>query len=81
VIVLAALIVSQVFRIDKSNPPVQAEFSAETPVNPNLRKACYDSHSKEIVGVWYSNVAMVSWLLASDVSEGRRALNFSDWGT
>jgi hypothetical protein len=81
VIVLAALIVSQAFRINKSNPPVHAGLSAKTPVNLLLRNACYDCHSNETVWPWYSNVAPVSWLLASDVSEGRRELNFSEWGT
>jgi hypothetical protein len=81
VILLAALIVFQFFRIDKSNPPVHADISAKTPVYPLLRKACYDCHSNETAWPWYSNVAPVSWLLASDVREGRRKLNFSEWGT
>ena len=28
---------------------------------------------------WYSNVAPLSWLVASDVAEGRGELNLSDW--
>jgi hypothetical protein len=30
---------------------------------------------------WYSNIAPVSWLIVHDVNEGRRELNFSQWGT
>ncbi len=78
VIVLAALIVSQAFRIDKSNPPVRADL-AQASVRPLLHKACYDCHSNETVWPWYANVAPVSWLLASDVGEGRQDLNFSEW--
>jgi hypothetical protein len=78
-ILLAVLIVSQVFRIEKSNPPVHADVSVKAPVDSLLRKACYDCHSNETVWPWYSNVAPVSWLLASDVGEGRRELNFSEW--
>jgi hypothetical protein len=33
-----------------------------------------------VVWPWYSNVAPVSWLVQRDVDEGRRHLNFSDWG-
>jgi hypothetical protein len=28
---------------------------------------------------WYSRIAPVSWLIASDVREGREELNFSTW--
>ncbi len=28
----------------------------------------------------HSNIAPVSWLVQRDVDEGRRTLNFSDWG-
>jgi len=28
---------------------------------------------------WYSRIAPASWLVASDVNEGREHLNFSDW--
>jgi len=44
-----------------------------------LRVSCYDCHSHETKWPWYSHVAPVSWLVASDVKEGRRHLNFSDW--
>jgi hypothetical protein len=30
---------------------------------------------------WYSQIAPLSWLLANDVKEGRRELNFSKWST
>jgi hypothetical protein len=66
---------------DHENPPVLQE-----PVwdSPDLRRlavrACYDCHSHETRWPWYSRIAPVSWLVAHDVSEGRKALNFSDWG-
>jgi hypothetical protein len=44
-----------------------------------LRRACYDCHSNATVWPWYSRVAPVSWLIASDVNEGRARLNFSEW--
>jgi hypothetical protein len=44
-----------------------------------LRRACFDCHSNETVWPWYAYVAPVSWLVASDVEEGREELNFSQW--
>jgi hypothetical protein len=43
------------------------------------RLACYECHSNETKWYWYGYVMPVSLLLASDVSKGRRNMNFSDW--
>ncbi len=65
------------------NPPVVHDFlAAETPPPPIaalFRGACYDCHSYETQWPWYSHIAPVSWLIASDVQGGRRHLNLSDW--
>jgi len=44
-----------------------------------LKTSCYDCHSNQTHYPWYAHVAPVSWLLHSDVEEGRRHLNFSRW--
>ena len=44
-----------------------------------LHAACYDCHSSETRWPWYSHIAPMSWLIASDVKEGREHLNLSDW--
>ena len=44
-----------------------------------LHVACYDCHSSETKWPWYSHIAPASWLVVSDVNEGRERLNFSDW--
>ena len=44
-----------------------------------LHAACYDCHSHETRWPWYCHIAPVSWLIASDVKEGRRHLDFSEW--
>ena len=74
-----ALVAAQAFRIDRTNPPVTGDVAAAPAVAALLRRACYDCHSHETVWPWYSMAAPVSWLLARDVREGRRALNFSTW--
>jgi hypothetical protein len=63
----------------KDNPPVIADFEESKEVEDILRRACYDCHSHEVRWPWYASLAPASWLLASDVVEGRKAFNFSDW--
>ena len=67
----------------RTNPPVVQDFlAAENPpaaITALFRGACYDCHSYETKWPWYSRIAPVSWLIASDVQEGRRHLNFSEW--
>ena len=41
---------------------------------PVALKACADCHSNETVWPWYSNIAPVSWLVETQVHEGRAAL-------
>ncbi len=46
-----------------------------------IKASCYDCHSNQTHYPWYSRVAPVSWLLTSDVKEGRGELNFSEWNS
>lgn len=65
---------------DHTNPPVTAEPSWPSPeVRALAARACFDCHSNETKWPWYTNVAPSSWLVAHDVEEGRRELNFSEW--
>jgi Haem-binding domain len=72
-----ALVLAQAVPVDRSNPPVQGEVAAPAEVRAILRRACYDCQSNETVWPWYGHVAPVSWLLARDVREGRKEVNFS----
>jgi hypothetical protein len=76
VLVLAAI---QFVPVNRSNPPGETEIPAPENVRAVLRRACYDCHSNETFWPWYSRVAPVSWLVARDVREGRKELNFSTW--
>lgn len=75
----AALLLIQVIRPDQTNPPVTGEVQAPPEVATVLKRACYDCHSNETKWPWYSQVAPVSWLVARDVRNGRKHLNFSEW--
>jgi len=45
-----------------------------------LAKACYDCHSDRTRYTWYAEVQPVGWWLADHVKEGKRELNFSEFG-
>jgi hypothetical protein len=78
-VLIVALFAAQAIRIQKTNPPSHSEISANPAIKPLLKKACFNCHSNETVWPWYSSIAPVSWLIGSDVNEGRRELNFSEW--
>lgn len=44
-----------------------------------LKTSCNDCHSNFTVYPWYSEIAPVSWYLASHVSDGKKHMNFSEW--
>ena len=75
--------VLQFFSPPHINPPVKTDFIATTAppaaVAASVRAACYDCHSDETQWPLYSRIAPVSWLIASDVNEGRKHLNLSEW--
>jgi hypothetical protein len=86
--VLAALVVLvgiQLVRPDRTNPPVNVSRTIQTrtqmpsEVSAILERACFNCHSYQTQWPWYSHVAPVSWLVASDVHNARKALNMSDW--
>ncbi len=64
-----------------SNPAGTFEAVARQPaeVVSIVNRSCRDCHSNETAWPWYSKVSPVSWLVAQDVQEGRRHLNFSEW--
>jgi hypothetical protein len=76
----AAFAAIQFVHADRTNPPGRGDLVAPQDVRRLIRRACFDCHSNETRWLWYSAVAPFSWVIARDVSAGRRRLNFSDWG-
>jgi len=65
---------------EHTNAPVTKEPAWDSPQTRTLFvNACYDCHSNQTIWRWYAYVAPVSWLIARDVNQGRRHLNFSQW--
>jgi hypothetical protein len=77
--VASLLLAIQGIPVQRTNAPVESDVVAPADVKAVLRRACYDCHSHETVWPAYSRIAPASWLVASDVSEGREKLDFSRW--
>ena len=45
-----------------------------------LKNSCYDCHSNNTRYPWYANVQPVAWWLNSHVTDGKRELDFSEFG-
>ena len=82
VVVLAA---AQFIRPDRTNPATDVSRTIDAHVGTGselvalLDRACSDCHSNATVWPWYTQVAPLSWLMAHAVTEGRKAVNFSEW--
>jgi hypothetical protein len=82
-VVLGLLVAAQLvpYGRDHSNPPVLAEPRWDSAATRALAvRACFDCHSNQTRWPWYSHVAPASWLVQNHVDDGRRVLNFSEWG-
>ena len=82
---IVLLVFAQLVQPKRTNPPVVPSRSLEAHVQvpPQvqliLKRACGDCHSSDTAWPWYSHVAPISWLITSDVNEGRNHINFQDW--
>lgn len=86
-VIFIGFIVIQFFRPDFTNPPVVAEQKLEAHVSVSeraaaiLKRSCADCHTNETVYPWYAKIQPSAWFLADHIDQGRRELNFSEWGT
>jgi hypothetical protein len=67
------------------NPAVNPAHALETQLHPPaavrgiLRRACYDCHGSNTRWPWYTHLRPIRSRIEQDVTEGRAALNFSEW--
>ena len=86
VVFVVIFAVSQLIRPDRTNPPtdtsrtIQAQVGTASGLAAVLDRSCRDCHSNNTVWPSYAQVAPLSWLMARGVAEGRKAVNFSEWG-
>ena len=78
-----AALAAQLITVERVNPPIASgsPLAAPAQIGALLTRACYDCHSNQTRWPWYSRIAPVSWLIARDVTLGRKELNFSEWGS
>jgi len=86
IILIVGFVVSQFFRMAKTNPPIDPAQTIESrlQVSPQAEaifdRSCNDCHSNKSRWPWYSNVAPVSWFVIGHVNDARAAMNLSQWG-
>jgi hypothetical protein len=83
VVVLAA---AQLIRPSRANPPIDAGRTIQAHETTKglaavLDRSCGDCHSNASASSWYTEVAPLSWLMASAVTKGRNVVNFSEWSS
>ena len=82
--IIVAFALAQLVR-PQGDPPtdesrtIQAHLGKTSPLVAVLDRSCGDCHSNHTAWPWYAHVAPLSWVMASGVAEGRRAVNFSEW--
>lgn len=85
--IIAILVLMQFVRPEKNIAEgaqpndIMAGYTVPENVSKTLHNACYDCHSNNTKYPWYNNIQPVASWLADHVKEGKRELNFSEFGT
>jgi Haem-binding domain len=66
-------------RSDKTDLPLLSGAQIDPAVLAIMQRSCQDCHSEATRYPWYAYVAPCSWLIKSDVTQGRTHLNLSRW--
>ncbi|HVZ66499.1 MAG TPA: heme-binding domain-containing protein [Lacunisphaera sp.] len=80
------LLLAQLWRPARNDSPpggpndIAAKYAVPPPVQGLLQRACYDCHSNRTRYPWYAEVQPVRWWLDHHITEGKRHLNFSEFG-
>ena len=56
------------------------EIQAPEEIASLLKTSCYDCHSYQTTLPWYGSIAPVSWEVKSHIKDGRKWVNFQEWG-
>lgn len=66
---------------ETSENAIEKNYSVPQNVRQILKTSCYDCHSNNTVYPWYSKIQPVKWWLANHINDGKRHLNFDEFGT
>jgi hypothetical protein len=87
IVIIAFFILIQLYRPERyyteeiTSDHITKIITVPSNVESVFKSSCYDCHSNQTRWPWYSAVAPVSWFVISDVTRGRKKMNFSEWGT
>jgi len=85
VVLIAVVVAAQLVRPERTNPAIDASRTLQAQVGVTsalvavVDRACGDCHSNGTVWARYPRVAPLSWVVARGVTEGRKAVNLSEW--
>lgn len=83
---LVVLVAAQFVRPDKnlsaviSANDITLKHAVPNQVKSILQRACYDCHSNQTYYPWYAEVQPAAWWLDRHIKDGKRHLNFSEFG-
>ena len=87
-LLLVILVILQFFRPHLTNTATVASqaninnsFTVPADIDQVLKTSCYDCHSNKTTYPWYSSIQPVGWWLQDHVTEGKKELNFDEFGT
>lgn len=84
-VLLLTFIVAQFFQPKKNTSEASENHiltlhSVPEEVAGILKNSCLDCHSNTTNYHWYHYISPASWLVANHIREGKKELNFSEWG-
>src|SRR5436190_14144594 len=78
-LLVVASLLSRPHRSEKADAQLLEGANVPPRVRAAIERSCRDCHSEATRYPWYSYIAPISWLIKSDVEQGREHLNFSKW--
>lgn len=76
---IAAFLCLQLIRPEIKSSTIHADRTLPEPVASIIKAKCYDCHSNQTELKWFDQVVPAYWLVAKDIREARKVLNFSTW--
>tara|TARA_R110001592_G_scaffold244667_1_gene506057 strand:+ start:217 stop:669 length:453 start_codon:yes stop_codon:yes gene_type:complete len=66
----------------KTVPKIDFMLVNDVPNNIKIKiqTSCYDCHSNNTAYPWYNKIQPVAWFLESHIADGKKELNFNEWG-